>query len=200
MITEKKKHFNSKHLSDEEMAELLRKRAEELGHTPLAKSLNGTPGMPGLTAYTMRFGSWGNALKAAGLKGRRTSPKNLSSEEMISMLKQKIDQIGYVPTKDALAKDFELPNPDTYTRRFGSWNEALRLAGFEVTISDEELISMLRDRILELGYVPTMQAAAEDYKLPSVTTYQRHFNSWNNAIKLAGFKPNKAGRKTKKGA
>ena len=188
-------YFSSKNLSDEEILDLLRKKAEQLGHTPNAKSLIGDPNMPNVSTYEERFGSWSSALRAAGLKSRYYSSKNLSDEELLKLLRDKVNKLGHIPTKKSLFGDPDLPKPSAYVERFDSWTKALELAGFKTTWSDEELILALQVRVKELGYVPTTQMVEEDYKLPSAVTYQNHFGSWNNAVKIAGLTPNKAGRK-----
>lgn len=126
--------------------------------------------------------------------------KKLSDEEMLDLLRKKVKKVGHIPTKKSLQGDPDLPGPDTYVKRFGTWTNALKLAGFETTVSDAALIAILQNRVKELGYVPTTQMVEEDYKLPSAVTYQNHFGSWNNALKIAGLKPNKAGRKPKQRA
>ncbi len=195
-MTRKSTYFCSKKLSDGEMLELLRKKAEQLGHAPTADSLTGDLNMPNPSAYEKRFGSWSNALRVAGLKSRYYSSKNLSDEELLKLLRDKVNKLGHIPTKKSLFGDPDLPKPSAYVERFGSWTKALELVGFKTTWSDEELILALQARVKELGYVPTAQMVEEDYKLPSAVTYQNHFGSWNNAVKIAGLTPNKAGRKT----
>ena len=196
----KSKTYSSKKLSDEEILELLRKKAEQLGHAPTADSLTGDLNMPNPSVYEKRFGSWSNALRVAGLKSRYYSSKNLSDEELLKLLRDKVNKLGHIPTKKSLFGDPDLPKPSIYVERFDSWTKALELAGFKTTWSDEELILALQARVKELGYVPTTQMVEEDYKLPSAVTYQNHFGSWNNALEAAGFEPNKSGRKSKKRA
>ncbi|MBR5621073.1 hypothetical protein IKW75_01140 [Candidatus Saccharibacteria bacterium] len=189
MTTRKNVWFSSKHLSDEELLELLRKKAEELGHAPTADHLKKNPTMPESTVYIERFGSWNNALKAAGLKSRYCRCKDLSDEEMLDLLREKVNKIGYIPTKNSLTGDIDIPNPASYAKRFGSWTRALNLAGFETTLSDETLITLLQNKVIELGYIPSIEMVEEDYTMPSVVTYRKHFGTWGNSLKAAGFEP-----------
>jgi len=74
----------------------------------------------------------------------------------------------------------------TYINHFGSWNNALREAGFEPQykstqpLSEEELLDGLRDLANELGHPPTMREIEHhgDY---SATTYFRRFGGFGEA-------------------
>ena len=82
--------------SDEELIDLLRAKAENLGRTPTRKDVDSDKSMPNATTYADRFGSWSKALKAAGLSSNYNS---YSDEELISLLKAKAESLGRTPTK-----------------------------------------------------------------------------------------------------
>lgn len=74
----------------------------------------------------------------------------------------------------------------TVTRRFGSWQAAVEAAGFDsnsptTAVSREELVTELVRVANELDTVPTAPEM-NDRGAYSVSTYQRHFGSWADAI------------------
>lgn len=74
----------------------------------------------------------------------------------------------------------------TIARRFGSWNEALKLA--EITISnkfysDSELFNNLAEIWTQIGKQPSRRDLAL-YKSPiSYKAYERRFGKWSEAVK-----------------
>ena len=84
-----------------------------------------------------------------------------------------------------------------YYRTFEDWETALRKAGYEpnpqqsnqsLRVSEEELLTHLRDLATELGYPPSSRqmVAFGDY---GVSTYETKFGSWNDALRVAGLEP-----------
>jgi hypothetical protein len=80
----------------------------------------------------------------------------------------------------------------TYQRRFGSWNEALRAAGFlpnnRTDITKRELIEEAH-RLADGDSPPTKHEMSENGDF-APTTYEKRFGSWNKALQTAGFPPN----------
>ncbi len=59
---------------------------------------------------------------------KRTTPwRGVSDEELIHLLKGKIQILGYIPTQAEVRKDPEMPSPTLYAKRFKSWKRAIRL-------------------------------------------------------------------------
>ncbi|MDU1838684.1 MAG: hypothetical protein E6780_03820 [Staphylococcus epidermidis] len=114
-----------------------------------------------------------------------------NKEEIIKMLKAKTLELGRPP----LIRETTF-NKEQYKYIFGSYRNALKLAGIEVDVdnkkgkykrSNEELLQFIRDKSEELGRTPT------SYDLnPSL--YQNivyRFGTWNNALDEAGLEQNK---------
>ena len=79
--------------------------------------------------------------------------------------------------------------PRTYVRRFGSWNAAVRKAGFKPRhprgrIPDAELLADLRRVADALGRRPTARDLRE-HGAYALATYQRRFGSWSAAVETA---------------
>lgn len=104
--------------------------ADELDRPPTMDEME-TVGAFSPRTYINRFGSWTDALEAAGLsmpadRGNRPIPKEELREELAALG----NKLGRPPTEDemdALGKF----STSTYQNRFGSWGRALRLAGFD---------------------------------------------------------------------
>jgi hypothetical protein len=75
-------------------------------------------------------------------------------------------------------------------RRFGSWNAALRAAGFDrprpSAVSDAEILAALRAYHREHGISPMRSASGRRARSPSSRTIEHRFGSWNLALAAAG--------------
>jgi|LakMenE18May11ns_1017448.scaffolds.fasta_scaffold9833941_3 hypothetical protein len=74
----------------------------------------------------------------------------------------------------------------TVIRRFGSWNNAIKMAGLEVSvervIEDLELLNDIGKVWEELGRQPTYGEISPPRSRFHVATYERRFGSWRKAL------------------
>jgi len=75
------------------------------------------------TTLSRRFGSWLNALEAAGLE--KTRNLNIKTEELFENLTAVWLKLGRQPRYDDLTKDRSKFCTGTYENRFGTWRKAL---------------------------------------------------------------------------
>jgi hypothetical protein len=86
---------------------------------------------PSISMYKRRFGTWGNAIKKAGLepkpfgKGRVT---DYSAEILIKKLQDYSNKIKRIPIAHDLDKERDMPGKNTYIKVFGSWTNSLKMA------------------------------------------------------------------------
>jgi hypothetical protein len=80
--------------------------------------------------YRQRFGSFDDALEAAGLETFDREGTRISDDRLIEYLHEFADDLDRQPTADQMDENGRYDRK-TYSRRFGSWNDALREAGFE---------------------------------------------------------------------
>jgi len=115
---------------DEELLDYLKQFHQENGRIPMTTDFENNPEYPNYSIYRKRFGSWNNALILTGL-GIRKKDK-YTNEELLDYLKQFYQENERVP----IARDFEYnpehPNVMTYIKRFGSWNNALKLVEMDL--------------------------------------------------------------------
>lgn len=137
-----------------------------------------------------KFGTWKNALEAAGLSNRYSERENLRSwgpKQVILAIRQWNDQHGNL-------KKVYQQDPGFYSvakKHFGSWTKAVEAAGFSVsrrsakrTWSREMIISDLRRLHAECRSVSSTIFVKLD--APLVSAAQRYFGSWRAALDAAG--------------
>lgn len=139
-----------------------------------------------------QFGSW--KLFTEALSQRLANVKipkysTYTDAELLNFLILYKERYNKNPTQRAFKKLKNYPDSFTYNRHFGSWNNALILAGLELNnkynyYTKEILIEAILDYVAETGELPTIRG----FKLAS--TCQLYFGSLNKAIEAAGFEPN----------
>lgn len=179
-------------LSQEELIESLKELAELLGHTPRARDADADPHVPCHCTYVNRFGSWQEALEAAGIA---LDPRNTGydRETLLEHLRDLAETLGRTPRRTDLEATGG-PCPRTYQSHFGSWSEALVEAGLEVEppskrYEREELVEILRALAQQLGHAPSMAELWRREDLPTPSTYKYRFGRWNAALEEAGLTP-----------
>ena len=124
-------HFRY-HTDVEKQATLLTALEElhdKFGRPPTPDEMDKT-GPFSVTTYQNHFSSWVQALRAAGLKPHRKT--DLSEAELFAEIHRLRDELGRTPTTPDIRQysDYSL---QSYTERFGSWNNALSEAGYQPT-------------------------------------------------------------------
>lgn len=176
--------------SADELLAGLQALADELGRPPSQQDMD-DHGPHASKTYHDRFGGWNDALAAAGLSTdmkRSGGRPPIPEPDLIAELHQLAETLGKAPSMRNMEADGAYA-PKTYLARFGSWNAALREAGFEpnirLDIPKEEALKQLRTFADELGRTPTSEDMTRDGPY-SRKLYERKFGSWNNALQAAG--------------
>ena len=188
-------NYERKKTPKEEALQKLIDLGRKTGKTPTQKMVDNDPDMPCKETYRKLFGSFNNALKAAGFE---PSQKKVTKEEALQYLINFGERTGKTPTCVAVDADSDMPSVKTYRRLFGSFNNALKSAGFEPNLkyaTEEELLQCLIDLGKKTGKTPTLKMIDNDPEMPSSSTFKKFFGSFSNALKAAGFEPNKGSPK-----
>lgn len=135
--------------------------------------------------YVDHYGSWEDALQAAGLDPDEIGAKKYPDHVLLAELQRLEKELGHSPTKEDM-NDYGKYAPKTYQDRFGSWTEAKQEAMLDTyPISDTELCRELQRLADDLGRRPEVGDMKElgEY---GVVTYYRRFGSWDEALAEAG--------------
>ena len=122
--------------------------------------------------------------------------KLYSKRKLLVLLKNFAKKIGRTPRRKDIYLNKNMPDPNTYKERFGSFNNAIKKAKLQITnskyfyYSDKKLLNELRRLAKKLGRVPNKNDLKNYRGAPSMWIYCNRFGSYNNAVKLIGLKPN----------
>jgi len=117
-------------LTTEELIDALHALATELGESPTTTQMN-DHGRYWSKVYRDRFGSWDDALDAAGLDPIDLGAnRRVSDDKLLAALERLAEKQGDTPTMADMAAKGGY-SPTTYQRHFGSWNAALDAADLD---------------------------------------------------------------------
>lgn len=146
--------------------------------------------------YIDRFGSWNEALEAAGYEPH-LEVVDASKEDLIDEIKRLHEELGRVPTTRDMQEHGDY-TASRYFSTFESWNTAVEEAGLtpherwttpdELRISASELLSELR-RVADIVDGRPTTEDMNEYGEYGTKPYYNRFDSWNRAVELAGFEP-----------
>lgn len=118
--------------TDDALVEELHRIATEYHDPPRIKDIREHSNR-GAKTYIRRFGSWNEALEAAGFES--ADPNRVSTDDLIADLHRLRDELGTQPTATDVVEE-GAHGLATYQRRFGSWSTALGVA-FEDSTQNE---------------------------------------------------------------
>ncbi|ELZ35386.1 homing endonuclease associated repeat-containing protein [Halorubrum tebenquichense] len=110
-----------KHISDDELIADLQQLADD-GERPTARDMQ-ERGTHAVETYIDRFGSWGDALAAAGFD----PSQRVTTEALLAELRRLHDEYGGRPTM-TVVREHGTYSSQTYYNRFASWDDALDAA------------------------------------------------------------------------
>jgi len=125
-------------------------------------------------------------MKDSPYKLSRVSGVPVSDEELLADLKRVAALIASGSLSESAYRLNGKFHGRTISRRFGSWNKALELAGLatvnEVNISDEVLYENLLNLWQHFGRQPRRRELAASPSTISQSPYLRRFGSWTHAL------------------
>ena len=134
----------------ESIIKLLKQQAELLGHPPSKAWWDKRGPRPSVPTIRKVFGTWRNALLAAGLK---PGPQNVVTEqELIDDINRVAQELGRSPK----ITDYHKLGKYTSIQYHGGWKYLVAKAGFRsyYDISKDELIQAVKDVAIDLGRTP----------------------------------------------
>ena len=113
-----------------------------------------------------------------------------TKEKLMGILRLFYKQNYRSPRMEDFSKNKNVPSTMTYVKMFGSWNNALKLAGLGINVkkgyTNRELLGILRALSKELGRTPMMKDLIPRKNLPEATVFKDRFGSWNKTLEIAG--------------
>lgn len=134
--------MSSQTYTDEDILNSLQRLADELDHSPTAREIRKSDITPSKATMQRRFDGVNAAKQEAGLETNKTlgaSNEVYSDKELLNLLEDVAEELGRSPTAEDLSRHPDAPRSGTYSRRFGSFNEAKEEAGLETTPSADEV-------------------------------------------------------------
>lgn len=113
----------NKFITNEELLDDLRMVAQKLGVKTVLYDEYPKHGRCASRVFETRFGSWNQALKAAGLEVTRR--QDISELELFENLEQVWRALGRQPRREELRRPLSAFSGGTYERRFRGWRPAL---------------------------------------------------------------------------
>jgi len=163
--------------TEEQLIEILRNRYDKKGKMLFIDDLNDV-----YEEILACFGSRKNAFRKAGIP-LALGDMSYTEEELLEIIRIKAHQLGRIPLRN------ELPQRQTIVSRFGSWPEAVKMAGLDYqAIKKKELLQAIIEKEKELGRVPRIK------EMRNGSLYKKYFGSWKNALKMVGMKSSKKAR------
>ena len=111
--------------TDAYLINILQTLEKELDRAPTVNDVRNLGEIvPDVSTFERRFGSWIDALKAAGIEGAH----NRSDETILRQLANLALRLGRAPTKREVNADPTVASSGLYTNRFGKFSTAVELA------------------------------------------------------------------------
>ncbi|MGG5330679.1 homing endonuclease associated repeat-containing protein [Enterococcus sp. AZ163] len=168
-------------ISNEQLLDLVKERALELGRTP--KKYEFKRG----ELATSRFGTWADFLQSAALEPAKPvkSGYKISNEQLIELVQAQAAELGRTPRKKEFKYGYLI------LKRFGNWTTFLNSAGLEeagkheTAISNEQLLDLVKERTVQIGRSPN----AKEFRYGTLVIGR--FGSWSAFLLKAGLEPAK---------
>ncbi|WP_139785602.1 homing endonuclease associated repeat-containing protein [Cytobacillus gottheilii] len=192
-----------KAISPLELIKVLQEYYIKYDKVPSVDEINNDSNLPSQSPFISKFGSYKNALKAAGLyelkKDNKRKHGDYSDEALLEKLRIFISSKERIPYNNEVRIGMS-PSLSVYERRFGSYYNALKMIGYDIGIQKQADTDRKRKSMLEkykelaasLQRTPTSRDIAKAKKDGfgySVKAYTDNFGSINELQLLSQVNP-----------
>jgi preprotein translocase subunit Sss1 len=165
----------------------IRRVAKKLRKTPTVDEFKNFISLPCVYRH---FGTWHSALKEAGLEplGPR---RDITDEQILAEIRRVARKLNKTPTVGSFQSQATI-DVKTVQNRYGTWNNALKKAGFTPTreySTDEQILAEIRQVAKILGRTPTQEMFNQHASISAQAAGNHFGGSWNKALKRACLKP-----------
>lgn len=186
----KKEKF--KNIDKKQLKNLFIQIVNKFNKIPQYKELEKLNNFPAPTIIYKYFEKYDEFVTYCGFNTNKTSSGRIKDEFLLNEIKRFISEFNKIP----IQSDFEnldgYPSRKTFSNHFGSFNEAIRLAGYEpVDLSMKEksekhnkeyLLKIIRDYYKKYNKTPTMKELTKEIGYEPKHYYVEIFGKYNNAI------------------
>lgn len=181
-----------KHTSDDILQHI--HRLSENGVPPTQEEFNLDSQSPCVNIVRKYHGSWDNAIEEAGYTPRGRGNDRIPSEEIIDAIRS-LAVDGSPPSMREFDEAESTPSSNTAKKHFGSWNKAVKEAGFSPRaeynthgwdITGEDIIESVQ-ALSSNGEPPSYEEFDENKNNPPGYQAIKIFGSWEQAVQSAGF-------------
>lgn len=122
------------------------------------------------------------------------SKKEYTDEELINVLKIENEKRGNLSANLFRSLKNGLPSYKLYLTRFGSWGNAMELAGLSrkkfrpIKLSKETVIDNFIKAVSKYGFIPKCNKLKDTKGFPSRRAISNYFNTYNEFVLTCGFK------------
>ena len=169
---------------------------KENNRIPTCKDFSNNPAYPSYKTVQKYFITWNSAIETAGYK---TTNKHWDKNSCIEAIQLFYEKEHKTPIKKDFEDSVNYPSASTVRNHLGSWNKGIMAARLNPTrikgviykdCSKEGCIEAIQRFYKLNNRIPQTRDFKNNSSYPSTATIFRVFNSWNNAIEAANFKPN----------
>lgn len=182
----------------DELIEIMKEQFENNPNST-TKDFRVKNGLPHYTEYIKEFGTYNNALVYCNIPTTRgkTSYKNLDKEDINKDIILMVEQLGYIPSATEYYQNSKFSR-GSINKLYGGYGNLLKENKLKAKkdnksckYSKDYLLSEIQRYVQEFDRVPNISDFENLQGYPSRKTFTNHFVSFNEAIRLAGFIPNK---------
>lgn len=177
-----------RNVPDEELLQDVKDVAIKLGQNTLTIEEYENNGKYHSTTLRRRFGSWKSVLSLVELEVENHNFQ-ISNDEYVADIKRVAKMLQKNTVTNTEYRKYGKYNASKLSLRFGSWKNALEAAslsptGYNISISDIELLEEIERVWIKLGRQPTTNDIKDSVSQYGLTTYLRHFGSWRKALEV----------------
>lgn len=186
-LTEPGKQFSNK-----ELLEDLKRVANKIDQHSVSIREYFTHGNYSPQTLKKRFGSWGNAIKRAGLEESKRAWGGGLEETAIpeKRLLEDLRRVSKLLCKQSLTlEDYSKHgkfSASAISKRWGGWNQAKRRAGLSIgrvyNSTDDDYFINLANVWQKLGRQPKYQEVVAPLSKLHISSYERKYGSWRKAL------------------
>jgi hypothetical protein len=189
--------------SDDELIKMLKRKARQLGHPPTCRDIAEDKNLPCVSVYYTHFSTLQKVRELAGCPSLNIF-QIYTNRELLTMLREKIKTLGRMPTGREINADRKMASRAVYSRRFGNWQNILKIMGFPplkkynkkgryLTKTGEydipRILVHLQKKTKRLGRFPLRRELDKDPNIPSRGVLKKLFGDIQALAGLIGCTP-----------